>query len=76
MRSASSIRADFANSLDDSQGFLYSTRIIDYEGPQQFCNAGGECKQRDLSLHTAPGYDNMTGLGSPGETFLSQLVGP
>jgi subtilase family serine protease len=69
-------RADFANSIDDTQGFLYSTRIIDYEGPQQFCNAGGECKQRDLSLHAAPGYDNMTGLGSPGETFLSRLVGP
>ncbi len=69
-------RADFANSIDDSQGFLYSTRIIDYEGPQEFCNAGGECKQRELSLHTASGFDNMTGLGSPGDTFLSQLVGP
>jgi len=69
-------RADFANSLDATQGFLYSTRIIDYEGQEQFCNTGGECKTRDLSLHTAPGYDNMTGLGSPGEQFISQLVGP
>ena len=69
-------RADFANSLDDGQGFLYSTRIIDYEGQEQFCNAGGGCKTRELSLHIAPGFDNMTGLGSPGEQFLSRLAGP
>jgi hypothetical protein len=69
-------RADFANSIDDTQGFLYSTRIIDYEGQQQFCNTNNECTTRDLSLHTGPGYDNMTGLGSPGEQFPSQLAGP
>jgi subtilase family serine protease len=68
-------RADFANSIDDTQGFLYWTRIIDYEGQQQFCNAENHCTTRDLSLHTAPGYDNMTGLGSPGEQFLSDLTG-
>ncbi len=68
-------RADYANSIDDSQGFLYSTRIIDYEGQEQFCNPDGHCSVRDLSLHTAPGYDNMTGLGSPGQQFLSQLTG-
>ena len=68
--------ADFANSIDDTQGFLYSTRIIDYEGQQQFCNTNNECTTRDLSLHTGPGYDNMTGLGSPGEQFPSQLAGP
>jgi hypothetical protein len=68
-------RADFANSIDETQGFLYWTRIIDYEGQQQFCNAENHCTTRDLSLHTAPGYDNMTGLGSPGEQFLSDLTG-
>src|SRR5450755_2705472 len=68
-------RADFANSIDDTQGFLYSTRIIDYEGQEQYCNAHNECTTRDLSLHTAQGYDNMTGLGSPGDQFLSHLTG-
>jgi subtilase family serine protease len=68
-------RADFANSIGPGDGFLYSTRIIDYEGQQQFCDAEAHCTTRDLSLHTAPGYDNMTGLGSPGEQFLSQLAG-
>ena len=47
-------RADFANSLDATQGFLYTTRIIDYEGQEQFCTTGGECKTRDLSLHDRP----------------------
>ena len=67
-------RADFANSLNDADGFLYTTRIIDYEGPEAFCNAEGTCQTRDFGLHTAPGYDNMTGLGSPGESFLSELT--
>ncbi|MDQ6605148.1 MAG: S53 family peptidase [Actinomycetota bacterium] len=67
-------RADFANSLNDADGFLYSTRIIDYEGPEAFCNAENHCQTRAFSLHTAPGYDNMTGLGSPGEQFLSDLT--
>jgi hypothetical protein len=67
-------RADFANSLDDTNGFLYSTRILDYEGPEQFCSTDSHCETRPFSLHTAPGYDNMTGLGSPGEQFLSDLT--
>jgi subtilase family serine protease len=66
-------RADFANSLNPSDGILYSTRIIDYEGQEQFCTASGSCTTRDVALHTAPGYDNMTGLGSPGEGFVSAL---
>jgi subtilase family serine protease len=66
-------RADFANSLNASDGFLYTTRIIDYEGQEAFCNGDGQCQTRDFSLHTAPGYDNMTGLGTPGEQFLATL---
>jgi hypothetical protein len=30
-------RADFANSIDDSEEVLFSARILDYEGPEQFC---------------------------------------
>jgi len=67
-------RADFANSLTEGDGFLYSTRIIDYEGPEQFCSTDSHCETRPFGLHTAPGYDNMTGLGSPGEQFLSDLT--
>jgi subtilase family serine protease len=68
-------RADFANSINSSDGFLYSTRIIDYEGQEQFCNAdGNDCRTRNVSLNTAPGYDNMTGLGAPAANFVQALA--
>jgi subtilase family serine protease len=53
-------RADFANTVDDTNGFLYSLRYLNFD-------AG-------LTIHTAPGYDDVTGVGSPnGASFLSTL---
>ena len=70
-------RADFVNSVDASQGFLYSSRIIDYEGQEQFCADGAnQCATRDVALNTAPGFDNMTGLGAPGNDFVQTLSAP
>jgi subtilase family serine protease len=69
-------RADFVNSIDSSQGFLFTNRIIDYEGTEQFCTDNGTCYTRDVALHTAPGYDNMTGLGTPGTNFVQTLSAP
>jgi subtilase family serine protease len=66
-------RADYVNGLNASQGTLYSTRIIDYEGEERFCASSGSCTTRTVALHTAAGYDNMTGLGSPGEDFVGDL---
>jgi subtilase family serine protease len=69
-------RSDYANSIDPSNGFLFSTRIVDYEGQEQFCNPiTNECSTQNVSLNTAPGYDNMTGLGSPGSGFVAGLSG-
>lgn len=70
-------RADFVNSISAADGFLYSTRIIDYEGVEQFCDASGNghCHSRNVALHAAPGYDNMTGLGSPGPGLIAALAG-
>ena len=68
-------RADYANSVDPTQGFLYTTRIVDYQGPEQFCDPNGNCTTQNVSIAPAPGYDNMTGLGSPGLSFVSQLAG-
>lgn len=69
-------RADFASSVDDSQGTIYSTRVIDYEGPETYCDATtGACSTRDsTAVNTAPGYDNMTGLGAPGTGFVQALA--
>jgi hypothetical protein len=69
-------RADFANSVDASLGFLYTTRIVDYEGQEQFCTDDGVCTTRDAALTTAPGFDSMTGLGSPGDSFVQTLGSP
>jgi subtilase family serine protease len=67
-------RADYANSVTPNDGFLYTTRIVDYEGQEQFCDANGNCRTRDITLHVGPGYDNMTGLGSPGADFVGDLA--
>ncbi len=67
-------RADFANSIDSSQGFLYSTRIIDYEGQEQYCSSTGACATRNVALNATPGYDNMTGLGAPAAGLVSALA--
>jgi len=66
-------RADFANSIGPGDGFLYWTRIVTYQGPQQFCVSLDRCSRIDMTLHPTPGYDNLTGLGAPGSQFLSLL---
>jgi subtilase family serine protease len=69
-------RADFANSFDSSLGFFYSTRIVDYEGAEKFCDpTTNVCTTQNVSIAPAAGYDNMTGLGSPGSSFVTQLAG-
>jgi subtilase family serine protease len=67
-------RADFANSIDASDGFLFSTRIIDYEGPEQACTTTGACTTRNVALNARRGYDNMTGLGAPTTGFVPALA--
>jgi len=48
------VRVDFVNGVDDSDGLLYTVRTFD----------------EDSSLRTAPGWDNVTGVGSPNSTWL------
>lgn len=66
-------RVDYANSFDASNGLVYSFRIITYEGLEIYCNGSGNCASRDNTLVTAKGYDNMTGVGTPGTNFVSSL---
>ncbi len=70
-------RADFANSLNPSKGLFYTTRIIDYEGLEQYCSNPTDpstCSTRQVALHVTPGYDNMTGLGAPNSGFVPALA--
>jgi subtilase family serine protease len=52
-------RVDYANSVDASNGLLTSVRTLDYSG---------------LTIHTTPGYDNVTGLGTPNGLLFLLLV--
>ena len=52
-------RVDFANTVDPSNGFVYSLRTLDFGG---------------LTIHTVAGYDDVTGLGTPnGAAFINAL---
>jgi hypothetical protein len=66
-------RADFANEIDNSQGILFSTRISDYEGPEQFCDTNNVCTTRNVALNVSRGYDKMTGLGVGTSGFVRAL---
>jgi hypothetical protein len=53
------VRNDFANSVDAGDGVVTSLRTFD----------------QTQSLHTMPGYDDVTGVGSPnGQKFLNALA--
>lgn len=67
-------RADFENSIDASDGLLFWTRIIDYEGPEQFCSSATDCTTQNVALNATSGYDNMTGLGAPNSGFVTALA--
>jgi subtilase family serine protease len=50
------VRVDFVDGVDGTDGTTTSVRTFDFQG---------------LAIHTAPGYDNVTGLGTPnGLAFL------
>ncbi|MGH2910524.1 MAG: S53 family peptidase, partial [Solirubrobacteraceae bacterium] len=73
------IRSDYINSVDASNGIEYSARTVDDQGSESYCtvNAKGKqkCTSAPISLMTLPGYDNMTGLGTPGPGFIGALAG-
>jgi subtilase family serine protease len=51
------VRVDFANGLDAADGLLYSVRTFN----------------QDTSLTVTPGWDEVTGLGSPNSGWLTAL---
>jgi subtilase family serine protease len=54
---AGNVRSDFVNGLDASDGLVYSVRTFN----------------QDSSLTTGPGWDDVTGLGSPNSGWLTAL---
>jgi len=72
------IRVDHASTYlgTGAKGFITSFRELTYEGPITYCDATGNCVTRNNTLTTAKGYDSMTGLGSPGPAFITDMSGP
>lgn len=52
------VRANYNNSVDASAGLNYRLRTLN----------------QTLSLKTTPGYDDVTGLGTPTSSFLNALI--
>ena len=69
-------RADYANGITAKKGLLFSTRLIDYQGPETYCDGTGNCATRNVDLSVLPGYDDMTGVGAPSAGFTTALAGP
>jgi subtilase family serine protease len=58
-----------------AKGTLFSFRELTYEGTIAYCDGTGNCATRPNTLSTAKGYDSMTGIGSIGPNFISDLSG-
>ncbi len=55
----------------EAELFPYTTvRVLGYEGLEQYCSGTEECETQSVELHATPGFDSMTGIGSPGPEFL------
>jgi subtilase family serine protease len=67
------IRVDYANTVDASDGYNVSVRAIDYEGPETYCDGDNNCATRPVTLNVLKGYDEMTGIGVPGASFIADL---
>jgi subtilase family serine protease len=54
------VRANYVNGVDAANGYAYLLRTASFDAP--------------LTIHTAPGYDDITGVGTPnGAGFLAAL---
>jgi subtilase family serine protease len=77
------IRNDYLDGENAEGGILTTARILGLEGATEyFCpkvdEATGECEEEveeaPESLSAAPGFDSMTGIGSPGDQFIQELT--
>ena len=67
-------RVDHGFTYGPIPGDIDSFREITYEGLITGCDETGNCATRPNTLSTAKGYDSMTGLGSIGPDFITDLA--
>ena len=77
------VRNDYLNGENAEGGILTTARILGLEGATEYyCpevnEETGECEEepeeKPESLSAAPGFDSMTGIGSPGDQFIQELT--
>ena len=69
------LRADYANSEDASDGILYSVRTLDFRTANDGYTVNAPAKSDySASIYTRPGYDDVTGLGTPTSSFYGALA--
>jgi subtilase family serine protease len=70
------VRNDFLDEVDGEEGLLTSVRVLDYEGRELFCDEKGSCSRQKVALKAAPGFDSMTGIGTPAGGLIAALAKP
>jgi subtilase family serine protease len=68
------VRNDFLDEVDAKEGILTSARVFGYEGRETFCSGSGNCTHQKVALNAAPGFDSMTGLGTPTGGLMAALA--
>lgn len=67
-------RVDHANTyVSGATGTVAQFREYAYDGPVTYCDETGNCETRNMTQTVAPGFDSLTGLGSIGPNFISDL---
>ena len=70
------VRNDYLDGVDANEGKITSVRVLDYQGREIFCSGTGSCAKQKVALETAPGFDSMTGLGTPRSALITALSKP
>jgi subtilase family serine protease len=67
------IRVDYANTVNGSDGYNVSLRVLDYQGTETYCDGTGNCVSRLVTLNTSKGFDSITGIGTVGAQFIERV---
>jgi subtilase family serine protease len=68
------VREDYVDGVDAEEGIVTSVRTLEYEGKEKYCKPNGKCTSQKITLSTAPGFDSMTGIGTPSTGLLAALA--
>ena len=68
------VRKDYVDGVDSKEGTITSVRTLDYQGLEAFCSGTENCTIQNVAISTAPGFDSMTGIGTPGNGLVAALA--